>query len=360
MDNSLPVFCSAFGSVAGIVRPPKLIARGAGKITVQGSLLLDGPVESRAEPGTSLALQGDFINRSSNPELFDWRDLLLILSGTTVQTFEVGANDLGQLSDTVTVDTAAFSIGTIQVNTGASVRFVDTFDNDPDNAGQDLNAGCNEAQYVRNLILQDGSAITLENVHLYAETLDQAPTAVVNPLGCGQLVVGTCPAAAPVEADPTIVPQNRYLAFVAGVSGNAGLNVALRVTFENLPAPFDVFNGQSAWVGEPVLKCENSGQDNVPPGGCAPVTGREDSFPVALLQCDPFYTDWSAWGTIHVTDDRIVPGGSYAVQAIAEGCETTLEGNFSTALSLTTASFGDVTGGCTGGSCSPPDGSVDV
>ena len=65
------------------------------------------------------------------------------------------------------------------------------------------------------------------------------------------------------------------------------------------------------------------------------------NFNAARLQCAPFYTDWSSLGTIHVFHEGIVPDGSYKVAVIDQSCDAAVETNFSEALPMTTATWGD-------------------
>lgn len=77
------------------------------------------------------------------------------------------------------------------------------------------------------------------------------------------------------------------------------------------PAPdFTAFQGQVRWVG-PVMDCQAS---EVPPS----------TFKCALLQCDPYYTDWAAnlgGSALHVTGGAVIPSSSYDVQAVAASCQ---------------------------------------
>jgi hypothetical protein len=80
----------------------------------------------------------------------------------------------------------------------------------------------------------------------------------------------------------------------------------------------------------------------------------------ARLQDEPYHTDWGSLGTIHVYGNAIVPGGSYAVQAISQGCDTANEPSYSAPLPvLSSAQWGDLVGDCGTPPCTPPDGVVD-
>ena len=158
------------------------------------------------------------------------------------------------------------------------------------------------------------------------------------------------PTEAPQQATGTVA-ANRYMAFVGG---NSGRQTAMRVTFTSLPAPFDVLNGQTMWVGEPQEVSENAGK--VDPSG-AP---GWPSFTAATLQCDPLFTDWSAFGVVHVFHEAVIPGATYEMRALDEACDFTAQGGYSTPLELNTSLWGDVVRDCVTTPCGPPDGSVDI
>ncbi len=162
----------------------------------------------------------------------------------------------------------------------------------------------------------------------------------------------SCSVADAPTNEPNGVKKNRYVSFVPG---NLGRHVALRVTIQSLPSPFQSFNGTKMWVAAPVDTCEN-GAFTTPP-----CSGPSDTFWAARLSCDPVYLDWSSYGTVHVYDDEVLPGGTYAVQAIDCLCDTGTETDFSASLQLRTVGvWGDVTGGYVGGAWTAPDGIADI
>ncbi len=141
-------------------------------------------------------------------------------------------------------------------------------------------------------------------------------------------------AAAPAESvccpDAGNGASVRFLSFRAG---SPDATQAIRVTFLSLPAPFDVFNSTSMWVGEPRAVSELGGQaDATPP-----------TFQAATLECDPLSLDWNALGDVSVYHRLIVPGGVYQVDALDSSCGVASE-NFSDPLVLATAAWGDVVG----------------
>lgn len=105
-----------------------------------------------------------------------------------------------------------------------------------------------------------------------------------------------CPVASPPISTNPVVPKNRFLTIIGQ---DPGTMTAIRVTFFDLPAPYNIFNGETMWVGPPREICENSGQSElVPIAECGPAIGRDPSQPgptlfVARLRCEPFFMDWT-------------------------------------------------------------------
>jgi len=158
--------------------------------------------------------------------------------------------------------------------------------------------------------------------------------------------VAVCRGLQAPEMEPEPVTKNRYLSFV---SGSSCIQTAHRVTFDDLPPPNDVLNGKTLWVGPPYQLSDNSGTtDDTPP-----------VFTAAYLQCDPHYTDWSQYGTIHAYHRGIVPDATYTIQAIEEGCPVDDEGCYTTGLAVSTNKWGDIVGDCDETGCTLPNGIVD-
>ncbi|MCH7595964.1 MAG: hypothetical protein IID35_05325, partial [Planctomycetes bacterium] len=112
-------------------------------------------------------------------------------------------------------------------------------------------------------------------------------------------------------------------------------------------------NGLVMWVTDPQEVSENS--------GFVPVDPDFDTMTAATLDCAPFFTDWSAWGVIHVLHEAIVPGSDFAIDMVnGAPCSVDREGDFSDNLLLSTSKWGDLVQDCTTSPCGPPDGSVDV
>lgn len=144
-----------------------------------------------------------------------------------------------------------------------------------------------------------------------------------------------------------MVPKNRYLTFIPG--NNPGREVAYRVTLvdSNL---FSSWEGKGWWVQAPVTVSENSGTSFPTPN---------PSFKAATVGCNPAYTDWSGFGTVHVSGAEIVPSATYHISAIAKECNPADLDNYTAPLVRTTAKWGDIVGDCTTNPCSPPNGIVD-
>lgn len=154
--------------------------------------------------------------------------------------------------------------------------------------------------------------------------------------------------------------KNRFLSFAGG---DPGWSQAVRVKFVSLPGAFSVFNGTVAWVDTPGAASELPGRAFSDP------VGSDPTFMTARLVDAPVYAPWSTFGVVHVYDERIVPSRKqpdqplepavYEVQFVSNGCDVNAEANFSTALSVTNARWGDVAG-LTSGQFRAPDGVVDV
>jgi hypothetical protein len=183
------------------------------------------------------------------------------------------------------------------------------------------------------------------------------------------------------QPEPMVAAKNRYLSFAPN---NPAGDLALRVTFADLPAPYDAWNGVTMWAGPPETYCENSGQGAEPPEGCATAPGQDsDTFFASHLQCEPHYRHWDGVchegvcvgglsdgetcdetqdciSLLHVFHQGIVPGGVYEVQSILAGYSTAVEANYSDSLVVDTSRWCDLVKDCTTQPCSPPNGTVDI
>jgi hypothetical protein len=158
---------------------------------------------------------------------------------------------------------------------------------------------------------------------------------------CNQ--VGDPPLEDPTCPDMGCGTKNRYLSFQAGEPEQS---IAIRVTFAEMPAVFDYAEGRQMWVQEPFQVSETAGSDGPTP---------PPTFWAATLGCDPFYTDWSVYGTVDVYHRAIVPLAEFDVQWIAEACSTDEECLYSLPLRVVMSAAGDVVGSCAVTPCTPPD-----
>ncbi len=160
------------------------------------------------------------------------------------------------------------------------------------------------------------------------------------------------PETLPLLGDP-INQKIRYLSFSAGDPGRLQ---AVRVTFVNLPAPYDTWNGVIMWVDQPTTYCENSGKKMPPCPEQQPAT----DFLGAELGCAPWWGDFHSLGVIHVFHEGIVPGTTYVVQVVDSTCDPGQESDYSDPLLITTSRWGDLVRNCATCPCTPPDGVVNV
>ncbi len=155
-----------------------------------------------------------------------------------------------------------------------------------------------------------------------------------------------CPPGAPSPEVPA-VEKNRYLSFVPG---NFGQNTALRITCNEMPAPFAGLRGVVMWVGPPHSVSELGGAaDATPP-----------TFTAATLQCRPHFMDWGSIEPLHVYHRNIIPGAHYTFQVVDVGCDLADEGSFSPSLGVATGRWGDLVGPYVAGAWGKPDGVVSV
>ena len=170
-----------------------------------------------------------------------------------------------------------------------------------------------------------------------------------------------CPLSAPPEPDllPTTGnPVNQKVRYLSFNAGDPGLTQAVRVTFKNLPPPYDTWNDVEMWVQEPATYCEHAGRTRPP----CPAVQPTSEFTGATLDCDPWFGDFHSAGVIHVFHEGIVPGGTYWIEVVEAGCDYAEypAGSFSTTLAMTQSAWGDVVRNCATYPCSPPDGSVGI
>ena len=210
-------------------------------------------------------------------------------------------------------------------------------------------------ELINNGVIGGGGISTGEGYHLLATVGEPDPETMSGggyALTPGFFVPVQCPASSPPQPEmigPDISTKNRFLSFTAGdVSSSQGI----RVTFDSLPPPHDVWNGAELWVGPTSLVSEAG-------ANVAPTEGFPD-FTAATLQCAPFYADWSSLGTIHVFHEGVVPDASYRVDVINEACNIGVSSSYSEALPMTTAIWGDTVLNLGDTPPLPPEGAVNV
>jgi hypothetical protein len=150
-----------------------------------------------------------------------------------------------------------------------------------------------------------------------------------------ELLETSCVALAGAVAEAPVLPKNRFISFEPG--DNPGTSAAIRVSLAALNRTngddpgipdFSAAEGSSMWVGPPEWFSDSSGS---PPGYFA-----------ARLQCEPYYTDWSGMGLIHVYGPEVVPASTYEIESISEHCTAVNPQNYSAMLEVTTNRWGDV------------------
>ncbi|MCH7872047.1 MAG: M20/M25/M40 family metallo-hydrolase, partial [Planctomycetes bacterium] len=157
------------------------------------------------------------------------------------------------------------------------------------------------------------------------------------------------PVAETIGEGNLVSTKNRFLSFTAG---DVGRSQAIRLTLDDLPLPYDTWNGIEMWVGLTSEVTERS-------SSVEPIAGFPN-FTAATLKCAPFFLDWGPLGTVHVFHEAIVPEGVYTLQAIDNSCSTAVEGSFSEPLPMTTAKWGDTLSDTSQTPPLPPEGSVNI
>ena len=180
--------------------------------------------------------------------------------------------------------------------------------------------------------------------------------------------------------DP-VSTKNRFASILVV---DAALEQAIRVTHISQPPPYDIWNGQQLFVGQPVQVCENSGQglETTPPD-CASAPGLAQRWfwaaPLGCDQANAHITDWTKLadfcngsgeactadancdqgtcgvdGVIHIhgigiVPSKLQPGGgafqipsTYDIQMANAQCALDLEDSYSAVLTVTQAGWGDL------------------
>lgn len=142
-------------------------------------------------------------------------------------------------------------------------------------------------------------------------------------------------------------PKSRFISFDVAVGS---IPVAYRVRLLSLHQPeppysagvasdFSILEGEYRWVGPPGSYVESSTDPTV--------------VNASYLQCEPHYHDWSTISLLHVAGSEVVPSSLYEVQSIPIGLDIGSEANYSAAVVIETARWGDVVA-----PYNPPDTSI--
>jgi hypothetical protein len=145
-------------------------------------------------------------------------------------------------------------------------------------------------------------------------------------------------------ADPTGINKSRCASLsvpaASAATGPVSLT-ALRVTLTSLHHPdppytgglaadFAAFEGQFRWVGPPASYIES--------------TANPTPFMAAVLQCEPYYHDWSTVGLVHVMGREVVPSSLYTVASVDDFCIGNEQNCLliSSGLEIATTRWGDI------------------
>jgi len=138
---------------------------------------------------------------------------------------------------------------------------------------------------------------------------------------------------------------NRYLFFrMNDLVPDATTPHAIRVTLVDVDG-FGGFNGEVRWAGPAIdAPDENSAEPDL-------------TFRASVLECESHYADWGTSELVYITGGDIIPGSSYRIQAIEEGCDEADEGCYTdpSLWELDSAKWGDTVGPRAGSGSSQPD-----
>jgi len=307
----------------GAIDRPRVKATDLSSLVIGGDFHLQRAASVSFGAGTTLYIAGSFINEVTEcPDEVDLSEATVIIGsggtlrqpiggsgGGAVHLYEIAGKDLGSVDAGFA---GGFAVGRLVVAPGATVAFVDQFDND--------GSSDPEALYVNRLELGAGAIVSIDDSKIfYREFANQGASVTV--LGAGSLTP------MPVEV---VGSGGRYLQIRTSTTGGTQTEDVIRVKFIALdgfalPDPDYMFVGPAIQAPE-----EDSSQAGL-------------TFTAASLQCDPFFHDWSSEGVIAVFGAEIVPSSEYVVQRADALCpDLADEGCWSAPVTITTAKFGDV------------------
>jgi len=173
--------------------------------------------------------------------------------------------------------------------------------------------------------------------------------------------IDTCAQAEPVLPVPDAPGTNRFIS-VTPTTVPQRVAIRVRLTSLNHPDPpptsgtptdFTSYEGEYRWVGPPIELPEFA--EVGPPFG-------EPTWIGAMLQCEPYFTEWDPNLPLSIYGAEIMPDSTYEVQTILEVCADRMddESLYSGPLTVTTARWGDVAPLFAGGVSPPQPDFVDI
>jgi len=127
------------------------------------------------------------------------------------------------------------------------------------------------------------------------------------------------------------LPMSRYVAFRPNDVISGATNHAARITLLSLPM-FPQFNGEHRWLDPPTLF----------PDGSSPAL-EIYQFPASRVECDPVFTDWTAYPRYYAYGSAVVPGSQYEIRFGDQPCiESGDEACLSPPIVVVTGKWGDI------------------
>lgn len=211
------------------------------------------------------------------------------------------ATDSSCHSDEDCIDLNPCTIGTCEIDNTCSY------------APKAMGASCSDADECTSEDRCDGAGTCVgTDINTIACSGDEVCFGEMCDLNAGLCVCASCPSVAGII--PTAEVTNRYLKFEAGTIGAL---IAIEVTLETMPPPFEVFEQEVRWVGEPN---ENG---------------------VSSLVCQPSYRDWGSLGVLSISGENVVPGATFTIRTISSQCDVSDATLFSGPELLSTSQWGD-------------------
>ena len=338
--------CSSGGRAGGLRSPrggktrPTLRVVASATMSIGGDFVLIEGASIDFGSSEPLVVEGSFVNQSTCPDSFNWTtggisfDVANSRSfpqGPGGQSFEVAGHDFGP---SLAGFASNFAVGEVEVASGRSLVFVDTFDND--RQGQTAQ----EALYVKTLRVGAGATVEIDNCSVYYQQI--IPPEAANDV----VLTGTArfeqlpptPISSPVAAPPPHdILKNRYISIdPRGANGNNPPNLHIHVMV--VSSQVNGLNGSGPWwAGEPDAECISIGTQ-------------------VKTALEP---DWSACPAAHLTGCPIVPTTTYAIAAESGGT-LSADGLFDTQAKPGTNWHGDCVGIFNGTEWTAPNGVTSI